>query len=582
VCNTWLDTNPSDHPLHNVVETIKELALVNEEKDETIKHRSLQIVLEKYTEFVDGTKSGFYWPSNSPHSDVHETPIGEELLKTIAKACMTEKFLEATYYPPRKKYCGHENETTFAVKCLAESVLEGLKLHKIIDVVLNRTLAGAECDILFVYKTNRLPFAAMEIKKPPYTPKGRAHLFHGDKERGGNRVSGEIWCEIHAVRLFGFDKVFGMISTSNQFRLVCTGEINDESDNEEAMLDSLAKLRKLNEIFKDEAEDEDESSKQIQTSPLKKQIEFADKPGVNRDEAKIYGSQIIPNLDDAEKPIVEVTKAGREIMQLMILFVLKACTTLTNFLNGDGVSKSITVYKKMPCRILSHEDNEFAFGTVTLTRLNLDVFNPELQNIHVIRHLGIGDSGNCCLGVSDKGGSSCAVKFYHFAESEKTKVLAEEEYQNWENIYGGKEREKYSPPMAYRLKLAEGYCLVMPYLTPIPESDRRKLLEKSNNEESMIEETLRNFAKSGYKHEDIKWRHFGYWGKKRKKIYLFDLGKVAKVKKSDIDSWVAGKVEMLRKKAGNPVTPGRKRNRNAFQTSSPSPKHPAKLTNMCV
>jgi len=145
-------------------------------------------------------------------------------------------------------------------------------------------------------------------------------------------------------------------------------------------------------------------------------------------------------------------------------------------------------------------------------------------------------------------------------QGRETVDLANKEYKNWKNIYGN---PGYGPPMCRQLKLLEGRCLVMPYLKPIPESRRVDLLKKRRGEGESIKETLRNFAKSGYKHEDVKWRHFGLW---KDKIFLLDLGKVAKVEKNDIDSWVDETLEKLRKKAGKPetqVTPTNKRKQKA-------------------
>lgn len=112
--------------------------------------------------------------------------------------------------------------------------------------------------------------------------------------------------------------------------------------------------------------------------------------------------------------------------------------------------------------------------------------------------------------------------------------------------------------MARKLDLWKDHCLVMPYLEPIPESERLKLLQvPMGGRMSRIEETLRDFAKTGdkqysYIHVDIKWRHFGYWGEKRE-IFLYDLGQVRKVQGKDIDRWVTEALGYLRDKAGSPA-----------------------------
>ena len=101
--------------------------------------------------------------------------------------------------------------------------------------------------------------------------------------------------------------------------------------------------------------------------------------------------------------------------------------------NGNALN-TIMIGKKMPCRFLKDEsqtednkmkDKVFAFGTVTPTKLNLSTYNNTLSEICVVHPLGLGDSGNVCLGISKSGGSCCAVKFYH--NIERRDELAEEE-----------------------------------------------------------------------------------------------------------------------------------------------------------
>jgi len=66
--------------------------------------------------------------------------------------------------------CDSESCAQMHVVQVLQSVLRGMKLCGCIDVVTNRTLAGAECDVLLVYKPNRLPFSCIEVKTPGNTP----------------------------------------------------------------------------------------------------------------------------------------------------------------------------------------------------------------------------------------------------------------------------------------------------------------------------------------------------------------------------------------------------------------------------
>jgi hypothetical protein len=56
--------------------------------------------------------------------------------------------------------------------------------------------------------------------------------------------------------------------------------------------------------------------------------------------------------------------------------------------------------------------------------------------ISVVQHLGWGQSGNRCLGMSQEGNSWCAIKFFHSQKDSESE--AKEEYQNWKLVCGNK------------------------------------------------------------------------------------------------------------------------------------------------
>ena len=96
----------------------------------------------------------------------------------------------------------------------------------------------------------------------------------------------------------------------------------------------------------------------------------------------------------------------------------------------------------------------------------------------------------------------------------------------------------------------------MPYLDPILESERCELLKKNGPAPSPIEKTLNEFAKSGYIHKEIKWRHFRRWTSKEK-ILLIDLGPNSlekKEKPEDRESWIKESLAALEEKAPDPQT----------------------------
>lgn len=243
---------------------------------------------------------------------------------------------------------------------------------------------------------------------------------------------------MRAVQLFGFPKVYGMIATSNQWRLVCTDKIDatDGSDNDEKMMRAWEELRDIGrhpEKELDETNDERSSNDVVVKEPPK-QSSGAYEENKPTPVMEIRVSPIYPNLDDSTKRTV---KDGRVIAHMVTLFIAKACTTLKQFLdNMDCPLDTIKLHSQMPCRTLSASEKEhFAFGTVNLERLDLNAFNAKLETIHVIHHLGMGEYGNCCLGVSGSGASSCVVNFYRQAGKEQAIGMAQDEFDNWDKDY---------------------------------------------------------------------------------------------------------------------------------------------------
>jgi hypothetical protein len=127
--------------------------------------------------------------------------------------------MEAIY----KIKCDSESDAQSHVKAIVQSVLRGLG---VVELVGNRTLAGVECDILLLYKPNRLPFATVEVKKPGNTLKSLRMTFDGEGEgQRRNLVAGQVLDECNAIKMFGYNQVVGLIITGNMWRMVCTTPI---------------------------------------------------------------------------------------------------------------------------------------------------------------------------------------------------------------------------------------------------------------------------------------------------------------------------------------------------------------------
>jgi len=79
-----------------------------------------------------------------------------------------------------------------------------------------------------------------------------------------------------------------------------------------------------------------------------------------------------------------------------------------------------------------------------------------------------------------------------------------------------------------------------------------------------VTDALNRFAESGYKHNDVRWRHFGTW---QGKVYLLDLGDITKFGEAENPKeWVKNMMDLLRRKleARSEATPTpRKRGRTS-------------------
>jgi hypothetical protein len=150
------------------------------------------------------------------------------------------------------------------------------------------------------------------------------------------------------------------------------------------------------------------------------------------------------------------------------------------------------------------------------------------KEIFFFRHLGSGETGDCCLALTNDGRQCCAVKFFLIQNRPSRLELANVESANWHKVYG----QDAKLPKCHVGKLPnDDFYLCMPYLRPIPKSERQTLIGKDGK----VEAALLRFATSGYKHNDVCWQHLGWW---QKELYLFDLGDTSECGEQDRQKWV--------------------------------------------
>ena len=546
-----------DETIQQRDETIQQQKETIEQKDETIEQQSLKRVKKHFRLFPDTSMSTPHYPHKHGHAGVFQVSL-DEVRKRVIDA-VPEGFWNTCYAGDDHK-ADSEASVLVAVSNLLTAVLRGMELHEVVEINHNRSLAGMECDILLSYEKNRLPFAVIELKKPGNSWEALDLIWgkeedevkededdDNDVEEGGslqNRVAGQVFGQMMALKLFGFPTVTGMISTMNQWRIV---GLRDGGD---GIIDDV--VENVRTFRSQTAEPE---TTQPVSSPGEKVPTY--KKNQSKAERKIWGSEIVPSHRGLEPKSWEalrkkVEKSGEKIVSLLVLFVYKAFSNLIDRMTAkQGVLIGPSLYAgQSPCRILvndkyrrkddelSRKPSVFTFGTVTLARLELGTFNEKLAKIHVCSHLGIGDHANVCLGTSTDGRSCCAVKFYH--AKEERKALAEEECSNWKAVYGWQK----CFAMPYSLQVAGGHCLVMPYLHPIPPKKRLQLLDSGK-----IRNALKAFTKSGFIHVDLKWRHIRMWRGEESHIFIIDLEKSSLesfTDKAHVGKWIKGSIKHLR------------------------------------
>jgi hypothetical protein len=467
-CDIWLQKHPNCRLVIHIKRLLVELQAEREprqQSEQREREKSLASLLTHYPVLKDLTASGPYVPINHASAKIDES---EDDLPSI-DGLVDGNFWGTELWATRQEEsinCDSEIHAQSHVVTILKSVLAGLKLTDVVEIVLNRTLAGSECDILLVYKPNRLPFSAIEVKKPANTPKAKRMIFDGKGDK--NLIAGELYDECKAVELFGFEKVVGMVTTGNHWRLSCTKK--------ETKLSFFLGLNKVVQRLREHVAGHKVpvGPEEDTISPSQSEVVFdGENPGSTTVERVLYSSAVVPNIsDNLDDDDAAVSNAGKDIVNLVVLYVLKACLTLVVMLDHNLSKNMIVVRPKMPCRLLTRNERVFAFGTVTLKKLNLGSFiQKNLQKLHVIHHIASGEYGSCCLCVTVSGASCCAVKFFHRSKGGDFATRAQAELENWKTVYG--EREGFA---CETWKVAGSECLVMPYLKPVNPEQRHALL----------------------------------------------------------------------------------------------------------
>ena len=546
-----------------------EIARRNEEIAKRDKHdwqKSLGALCSHYPVLKNRTITSAHYSKNHQHARIKECLKVDhvEVFDQIQSKCLPDFWKTQFSVQPVKELgesCDSESAAQARVVQLLEAVIRGLNLSDVIEVVQNRMLAGIESDVLLAKKPNRLPCAIVEVKKPGF----KEEVFLGnqqtnakqatqgqrqtraaatsqgvDKSSKRNLVAGQVLDECHAVKMFGFSQVYGMLTDWNNWRLSCTEEI---SNNDALVAMVMALYDTKNESTRNENQEpsppppkidfaEQLPEEEVLTSGTKRKHQTAVSLNhccLDKDRT-LFCTKVVPDSD-------EMSEAGRQIVSFVALFVLRAFLSVRN-LNHPDVR--IEVNKRLPCRILNKADTDtFAFGSVKIASLKYQQFpRSDVKRLYVVHPLGYGAFGECCIAVTENG-CVCVVKFFRSpSDGNSSENCAESEMNNWNEVY-----ERKAVPKCFTMDGPEGPYLVMPFLKPVALEDRKKLLE-----ECKIKTALESFASSGYIHDDVRWRHFGWWGED---LLMLDLGGVTKEPdESRVRCWIDRSLCILQERIG--------------------------------
>eukprot|EP00978_Attheya_sp_CCMP212_P009513 scaffold22488_cov40-Attheya_sp.AAC.3 len=465
---------------------------------------SLSAVLGNPFQFIDSTAS-------DPHvSKTHAPANKHTCFVNVANARVDDKFWESTFVTEvvkgeRSNYksIDSEQDVQAASAILVQSIIRGLMLNQEIRLSQNRTVAGVECDIVLSYGTQKIPFAAIEVKKPgprlPDNASGMDHLHEIDEAHDHNY--GE--------------------------------EFTDEGPNKSRPFAEKACDITTNEISPDPQTIFD--------------IDVAD-TGHTQNHVMDEANRVLT----VSQP-VSFFNSPEHCIYLIRAFILRAYHRLSEKTTLKGLKRScrvLTITTGSTGLSVRNEDGcSFQFVRVQepamLDNLSnrIDFSNDKLKKIYLIKNIGAGVNGDCCLAMDQTGNNYCAVKFF----VQPVDALAEEEYNLWMKIYPDLKNyihlEKRTIGKAF---------LCMPYLKPISKFERLQLTASYDNNGTLVS-ALREMVKNKYVHRYVLWRHIGKCGDK---LCFLDFGMDGMTKAPDTEQskelWVEQGFRTLKDHAGPP------------------------------
>ena len=415
-----------------------------------------------------------------------------------------------------------ENSVVIHLNNLYTGLIRALGVDNKIRVIVTRTIAGNECDIVLAAKDTLQPLSVTEVKKP-HSPEDDEEIFLLSEAYCGNppkksATIGQHFDQLHDIKwMTGSKKIYGMISTGNSFMFTCTDTFSD----------STTELTIAPGTFTSET-DQDDGNGENDVSPTKPMLfnddESEPEYPLRDEDERLYTSQVVQIFEYGPR------NASKQIVNMLILQIAKAMECLENLdmpeiklpVKGKVYSREIDLQtgKKQCCKPITLKEGWQACRN--------HYISASIKNVSLIQIVGSGASGDCCFAVSTNNQhQSCVIKFFRALQDTTTLEQAKCEKANWDKAYGTGDFET----RVVNIGQDRG-CLAMPYVD-IASVNRHECLE---DDAKQLRDCLERFSSRNSKtgrfllHLDIKWRHLGYL---QKKLTLVDLGYVKETKNKD-------------------------------------------------
>jgi hypothetical protein len=401
------------------------------------------------------------------------------------------------------------------------SVLNGLGLNDDFICQYEMNIGGVRADGSIARYDNLIPCGSIEGKKPS---RGRDGMIFGFEGCGPLQVAGQVSEQLNMIRLGSVTNTFGLVTTFSKWMLVSTGELPVIDVIKELVSETSARRGKNVSAETGTPARVEEEATSTEVSPESFFLTAEREPSSEKiqdiENSPIYTSQVF-----------EFNKEnGRDTIKMIVAAVVlmwKSSTELRPKLINKPNIESVV-------RLIDFEKSQMAFQIRSFTTcMEYNDYACAAGKVHLIFPLGGGQKGSCCLARTVRG-KTCAIKFFHTESWDETQgtptQVAKIEAQNWWKINHQKAIVKNVPGHTERP------CLIMPFLQPIPKVERKECLQN-------LGPALERFARSGFIHVDLKWRHIGRF---QGNIMFCDLGQDGleelegnEERKSRVESWIA-------------------------------------------